>query len=414
MKSSIIPTANQLNTNKGSMLEQFARRRVHQLLSRLDKGEIIIREQGQEWYFGESNQTAQRIHLNVLHSSFWTDLAFGGITGAGEAYIKGSWQCNDLVELVRLILKNRPLIERFDAQFGKLKVPMRKTLHWLSRNTRKGSQRNIRAHYDLGNDLFELFLDKSMMNSSAYYPSEQATLEQAAEAKLDMICQKLQLQPGDRVIEIGTGWGGFAIHAAKNYGCHVTTTTISAEQYQYASQRIAENDLQSRITLLDKDYRQLSGEFDKLVSIEMIEAVGHQYLNTFFEVCQSLLKPGGQMLIQAITISDAHYQKALKNVDFIKKYIFPGGFLPSISAMMHAVACKTRLKLTHLEDIGLHYAATLADWRERFNANTQAVQALGYPDSFHRLWNFYLCYCEGGFREKDLGTVQMLFESRKP
>jgi cyclopropane-fatty-acyl-phospholipid synthase len=247
-----------------------------------------------------------------------------------------------------------------------------------------------------------------MMYSCAYYPGPDSRLDEAAVAKLDRICRKLELKPEDQLLEIGTGWGGFAIHAAKHYGCRVTTTTISRQQYELARKRIRREGLEDRITLLFEDYRDLAGQYDKVVSIEMIEAIGHQYLDTYFEKCSSLLKPHGMMLLQAITIADQRYESALREVDYIKKFIFPGGFLPSISAMSRSIARVTDMKLFHMDDIGPHYARTLGDWRQRFFERIDEVKALGYSDAFIRMWEYYLCYCEGGFEERDIGTVQML------
>ena len=295
-----------------------------------------------------------------------------------------------------------------DGSLSRLKLPLHKILHWFNRNTRQGSRRNIEAHYDLGNELFEQFLDPSMMYSSAYYQTPTMPLETAAIAKLDRICLKLDLTPEDHVLEIGTGWGGFAIHAASHYGCRVTTTTISRQQYELACQRVTQAGLQDRVTVLLDDYRDLQGQFDKLVSIEMIEAVGHQYLSTYFSKCSRLLKPNGMMLLQAITIADQQYNSALREVDFIKRYIFPGGFLPSIAVMTNSIAKDTDMKLFHLEDIGLHYAMTLRDWHLRFFANLDKIKTLGYSDTFVRMWDFYLCYCQGAFLERAIGTVQML------
>jgi cyclopropane-fatty-acyl-phospholipid synthase len=335
-------------------------------------------------------------------------VAFGGSSGSGEAYINGHWDCSSKTEMVRIFLRNRQVLEGMDGRFALFRVMMNRGLHWLSRNTRKGSRKNISAHYDLGNDLFSLFLDPTMMYSSAYYPSVEASLEEAAVAKLDRICRKLDLKPEDHVLEIGTGWGGFAIHAAKHYGCRVTTTTISREQRDLAKRRIREEGLESRITLLFDDYRDLEGQYDKLVSIEMIEAIGHQYMDRFFEKCSSLLKPHGMLLLQAITIADQRYEAALRRVDYIKKFIFPGGFLPSVSAMCQSVARVTDMKPLHLDDMGFHYARTLSDWRRRFLNRIDEVRALGYSDAFIRKWDYYLCYCEGGFMERDIGTVQLL------
>jgi cyclopropane-fatty-acyl-phospholipid synthase len=410
MKTSIIPLINQDMVGENDfIIDRMARRIIHAQLRKLQHGEIVVREGHDEFYFGRvSERIPFRIHIEVKHASFWSDVAFGGTAGSGEAYIKGSWQCSDLVGLVRLFLANRDVIDSMDKGLMHLKRPMKNMIHWLSRNTRRGSRRNISAHYDLGNDFFRLFLDPTMMYSSAYYETEETPLEQAAVAKLDHICAKLKLTPDHHVLEIGTGWGGFAIHAATHCGCKVTTTTISREQYELTCQRVNEACLQDKITVLFSDYRDLEGQFDKLVSIEMIEAIGHQYMNAYFNKCSTLLKPDGEMLIQAITIADYLYSSALKDVDFIKKFIFPGGFLPSIAAMTKSVASVSDMKVFHLEDIGPHYARTLFDWRRRFFSKLKEVRELGYSDYFIRMWEFYLCYCEAGFRERDVGTVQML------
>jgi cyclopropane-fatty-acyl-phospholipid synthase len=278
----------------------------------------------------------------------------------------------------------------------------------FNRNTRRGSRKNIAAHYDVGNDFYQLWLDPSMMYSCAYFEHDDAPLEHAATEKLDRICKKLDLNHGDSVVEIGTGWGGFAIHAAKHYGCHVTTTTISQQQHDFARQAIVDAKLEDRITLLFEDYRDLDGTFDKLVSIEMIEAVGHEYHDTFFNKCCDLLKPNGQMLLQAITIADQRYEEYKTSVDFIKKYIFPGGCLTSVTDMTRTMTEHTDMRVIHLEDIGPHYATTLKHWHERFSARLDEIRQLGYSDEFLRMWRFYLQYCESAFIERAIGNVQML------
>ena len=411
MKTSIIPLSpDEIPLEKRSWLDRVSYKLIHAQLSRLEYGEIVIRENGSDHYFGKASEAfPMRVHLEIKHPSVWSDVAFGGSSGSGEAYIKGSWTCSDLVGLVQIFLRNRHVLMKMDKRMTRLKKHLNKLLHWLSRNTRKGSRRNIRAHYDLGNELFELFLDPTMMYSSAYYASPDMSLEKATVAKLDRICRKLALSPEDHVLEIGTGWGGFALHAARHYGCRVTTTTISREQYELAKQRVEESGLEDRITLLLEDYRDLEGQYDKLVSIEMIEAIGHQYLDVYFDKCSKLLKQNGMMLIQAITIADQRYKSALHEVDFIKKFIFPGGFLPSIAVLSASIARATDMKIFHLEDIGPHYARTLADWRRRFFEQIHKVRELGYSDTFIRMWEFYLSYCEGGFIERDIGTVQLLF-----
>jgi cyclopropane-fatty-acyl-phospholipid synthase len=284
-----------------------------------------------------------------------------------------------------------------------------KAWHSLRRNTRRGSRENIAAHYDLGNDLFRLFLDDNLMYSSAIFTAADDTLETASLRKLDRICQKLELKPSDHLVEIGTGWGGMALHAARHYGCRVTTTTISKEQHTLASERVAAAGLGDRVTVLLQDYRDLAGSYDKLVSIEMIEAIGPQYLDTYFEKCAALLKPDGLALVQAITIEDHRYEQALASVDFIQRHIFPGSFIPCVTAMTGSAARAGELRLLNLEDIGPSYARTLNHWRCRFFANIEQVRALGYDDRFVRMWEFYLCYCEGGFLERSISDVHLLF-----
>lgn len=410
MNRSIVPLPSNLITEQNTgLLTRLARKLVHDQLAKISKGEIVVRENHNEYYFGKvTDDFPVRVHIDVIHPSIYRDVAFGGSPGSGEAYMKGSWQCSDLLGLVRIFLRNRDVLDTMDYGITRLKAPIHKIMHLFSRNTRSGSKKNISAHYDIGNDLFKLFLDDTMMYSSAYYKTPDMSLAQAAVAKLDLVCQKLDLKPDDHLLEIGTGWGGLAVHAASNYGCKVTTTTISEEQYQLALQKVREQGLEQRVTVIKRDYRDLSGQYDKLVSIEMIEAIGHQYMRTYFEKCCSLLKPDGIMLIQAITIKDQLYKTALKDVDFIKKYIFPGGFLPSIDAMSDTISRYTDMKMFHLQDIGPHYARTLRDWRQRFFARLDEIHKLGYSDEFIRLWEYYFCYCEGGFIERDIGTVQMV------
>ncbi len=350
-----------------------------------------------------------RANLRVLDAGFYRAAAANGSVGAAEAYMDGLWSCDDLVALVRILVRNRDLLDGMETGSARFGGWLMRGLETLRRNTRRGSQRNIAAHYDLGNGLFELFLDSNMMYSSAVFAEPTETLEVASARKLDRICQKLELSAATRVVEIGTGWGGFAIHAAKHYGCHVTTTTISREQHQLAQARVQDAGLSERITLLLEDYRDLNGTFDRLVSIEMIEAIGHQYLDTYFGKVCALLKPEGMALIQAITIEDHRYEQALKSVDFIKRHIFPGSFIPSVSAMLNASARSSDLRLVDLEDIGPSYAITLNHWRQRFLAARKQVAALGYPKRFERMWEFYLAYCEGGFIERSIGDVQLLF-----
>lgn len=378
-------------------------------LEKLQHGRLHLVDNERVDTFGALTDTAPfDVTLRVRDARFYGDAVFAGTTGAGESYMRGYWDCDNLTALVRLMVVNRELMNDVDSGWSRLSAPLFKLAHYLNRNTSRGSRRNIAHHYDLGNRFFELILDETMAYSCGIFADAGATLHDASLAKFDAVCSKLALRPGQHVLEIGTGWGGLAIHAARNYGCRVTTTTISKEQYQLAREKIARAGLQERITVLLEDYRALSGQFDALISIEMVEAVGHQYLDTYFRQCGRLLRSNGAMLLQAITIRDQFYAQALKSVDFIKRFIFPGSFIPSVQALVDSVARSSDLKLFHLEDIGPHYARTLRLWRERLMARQPQVRAQGFPDSFLRMWEYYLSYCEGGFEERQLGDVQML------
>lgn len=392
-----------------SMIDRLLRQRLLDNLDAVQGGVITVRDGLGERVLGQGSANPLLVEIDVDDPVFYRELAFNGSVGAGEAYMDGHWRCNDLVALVRLLVRNRDLLDGMETGSAKLGSWAMKALHALRRNTRSGSRRNIAAHYDLGNDLFSLFLDDNLMYSSAVFETPDDSLEQAQTRKLQRICEKLDLQPDDHLVEIGTGWGGMALHAARHFGCRVTTTTISREQHALASQRVAEAGLGDRITVLLEDYRDLQGHYDKLVSIEMIEAIGHQYLETYLETCSRLLKADGLALIQAITIEDHRYQKALGSVDFIKRHIFPGSFIPSVSAIASAAAASSDLRLVNLEDIGPSYALTLNHWRQRFIAKLGHVRSLGYDERFIRMWEFYLCYCEGGFIERSIGDAQLLF-----
>jgi cyclopropane-fatty-acyl-phospholipid synthase len=392
-----------------AFFDRIARDLVLSRFAELRSSRITIHDGAEEISFGEPPETSElSATIRVLDRRFYSDLALGGIVGGGESYMAGTWSTDDLTRLVQVALRNSNAMMVMDGGMARLVAPARQLLHYLNRNTRTGSRRNIAAHYDLGNDFFELVLDPTMMYSCAIFERPGATLEEASIAKIDRICRKLDLRADEHLIEIGTGWGGFAIHAANNYGCRVTTTTISKAQHDYAVQRIEKAGLRDRITVLLKDYRELTGQFDKAVSIEMIEAVGHHFLDDYFQKCGELLKPAGMILLQAIVIADQFYESGLRSVDFIKRYIFPGSFMPSVTALMGSITRTSDLRLFHLEDITAHYAETLKHWRNRMFANLESVRALGYPEEFIRMWEFYLCYCEGGFREHYIGDVQML------
>jgi cyclopropane-fatty-acyl-phospholipid synthase len=391
-------------------IDKICRPLLFSRLRKIEFGQVKIIDHCGEQLFGNTEQSSElTVEINVKDQRFYSDIALGGTVAAGEAYMQGYWSCNNLTGLVRIMLRNREVMDQVEGGFSLFKAPILRLMHWLNRNSQAGSRRNIEAHYDLGNEMFELFLDPTMMYSCAYYPDSKASLDQAATAKLQRICEKLQLSETDHVVEIGTGWGGFAIYAATHFGCKVTTTTISKQQYEIARQRVIAAGLEDKVTLLMEDYRDLQGAYDKLVSIEMIEAVGPQYLETYFTKCSTLLKPDGIMLIQAITIQDQFYDQAIKSVDFIQRYIFPGGFIPSVTAISNAVKNATDTRLFQMEDIGPHYATTLRDWRKNFFNNIEKIKALGYSDQFIAMWEFYLCYCEGGFLERTLGTSHLVF-----
>jgi cyclopropane-fatty-acyl-phospholipid synthase len=397
----------------GTLLQRLGKKLFLRALAQVQHGEItlLVPATGERHTFGRPTGDCDlRVTLEVLHPQTFADAAFGGTVGGGEAYIRGLWRTNDLTALVRLFVINRAAMESVEGAAAVAAEPLRRVLHWLNRNSAAGSRRNIAAHYDLGNDLFALFLDETMAYSCAVFEREDATLHEAQVAKFERICRKLRLGPNDHLVEIGTGWGGLALHAARRYGCKVTTTTISREQHDWARQKLEEAGLlqTGQVTLLLEDYRDLAGRYDKLVSVEMIEAVGHQYLDTYTAKCSSLLKPEGAMLLQSITIQDQIYEQALKSVDFIQRFIFPGSFIPSVAAITDSIRRATDMKLFHLEDIGPHYATTLLRWRENFMDRLPEVRALGYPEAFIRMWEFYLCYCEGGFRERQIGDVHML------
>jgi cyclopropane-fatty-acyl-phospholipid synthase len=393
----------------------LAERALRARLARLQHGTVTLVDGARRDRFGQPGERcALECTVHVRDPRFYGEIAFGGSVGAGESFMAGDWTCDDLTALVRILLVNRDVLEGIDAGgFSRLSDWLRRGLHAAARNTRRGSRRNIGAHYDIGNDFFERMLDPTMMYSCAVYERAGMSLEEAQVAKLDRICRKLDLGPQDHLLEIGTGWGALAIHAAARFGCRVTTTTISREQHALATQRVAAAGLADRVTILFQDYRDLEGRYDKLVSVEMIEAVGHHYFDTFFARCGELLAPGGTMLLQAITIADRQYAAARDSVDFIKRHIFPGCCIPSVGAIAESVARASHLRIVDLEDIGPHYATTLAAWRRNLLAQVDAIRACGYPDTLLRMFDFYLSYCEGGFAERSLGDVQVVLQDAR-
>lgn len=390
-------------------IDLIMRRALLQKLAKLQDAVLTICDPLGESVLGKSGADGLRARIDVRDPGFYRQLGLGGSIGAAESYMNREWETDDLCGVMQIMLRNRGLLHSMDGGLASLGNQLLKFWHFARRNTQSGSKSNIAAHYDLGNDLFALFLDQHGMYSSATFYHPDMSLEQASTAKLERICQKLELQPQDHVLEIGTGWGGFAAYAATHYGCRITTTTISREQFQAARQRVAVAGVADRVKVVMQDYRDLEGCYDKLVSIEMIEAVGHHYLDTYLQQCAALLKPQGLALIQGITIEDRYYRQALNRVSFIQRYIFPGSFIPSIGAIVAGAADHTDLRLINLEDQGESYALTLNHWRQRFMATLDQVRAQGYDEAFIRMWEFYLCYSESGFRERSISSVQFLW-----
>jgi cyclopropane-fatty-acyl-phospholipid synthase len=400
------PALSELNVGR---LDQLARRTFFAVMGKLKYGCIRIVEDEQRHVFGGTDH-APRLEATVIvrHPRFYSRILFSGSIGAAEAYMEGLWSADDLTMAMRIMALNQPVFAEMEKGLARLTSPLYRLYHIARKNTKIGSRKNILAHYDLGNDFYALFLDPTMTYSCGIFKTDQSTMEEASIAKYERICKKLQIEPGDRVMEIDTGWGGFALYAVQHYDVRVTTTTISDEQFRFAGERFRNAGVEDRITLLKKDYRDLRGQFDKLVSIEMIEAVGHHFFDIFFKTCGQLLRDNGMMLLQAITIRDQEFKRYTHSVDFIKRYIFPGSCLTSIESMLASITRTTDMKLFHLEDITPHYARTLREWRLRFFENIDQVRALQFPETFIRMWEYYLCYCEGGFAERYIGDVQML------
>ncbi|MBX2848110.1 MAG: cyclopropane-fatty-acyl-phospholipid synthase family protein [Acidiferrobacterales bacterium] len=392
--------------------QAFFRSKFIALFSQLNNGCIVFEDALETSTFGNCNDEL-RCHIKVHDPSAYTQFALAGSNGSASAYIQGLWDCNCPTTLIRILLRNRNQLDRMENGIAKIRQLISQISHSLNRNSKIGSKRNIAAHYDLGNEFFRQFLDQRMMYSAALYedsvPLED--LQSASDRKLKRICDVLNLNSKDSVVEIGTGWGGFACYAAANTGCKVTTITISEEQYLEAKAKVEQQNLSHLVTVKLVDYRDLDGQFDKLVSIEMIEAVGHQYMDKYFSKINHLLKPDGQALLQAIVIDDNQYQRALKEVDFIKRFIFPGSFLPSYS-LIKETASNNQLSIDEIYDMGSSYAQTLQDWRKRYYQQINVIDEMGYDDQFKRMWEFYLCYCEGGFLERAISVGQILFNKQ--
>ena len=401
-----------ISSKKGiSFLSSFFKKNILNKFANLEYGFIKIIDCEKTINVGDDS-TQLKCTITIQNNDFYVFLGSGGLLGASEAYAAGLWECDNLVVLTQIMVRNQKLMTSLDSGFAKLLIPINKLIHYRKRNTILGSKKNILAHYDLGNDFYELWLDKSMTYSCGYFKNDKSTLYEASIEKLDMICKKLKLNKNDTVLEIGTGWGSFSIHAASKYGCKVTTTTISDSQFEYASNKIKKLKLNHLVTILKKDYRLLEGTYDKIASIEMIEAVGHKNVPVLFEKISSLLKAGGLFAMQGITYNDQKFDKYKNSVDFINKYIFPGSCLISIAQISDTVKNSTNLDFIDLQDITSHYAKTLNIWRNNFLNKTKDVKDLGFPDSFIRLWEFYFTYCEAGFLEKNIGDYQFLFSKQ--
>ncbi len=410
MKAVSIDEAKQGNKKHYNWLDTLARQTVLSLFENISVGHLVLTENGESRTFGQPRDQAEIVaHIVVNQPWAYRRVLLAGSVGSGEAYMLRGWTSPDPLQVVRLMVRNQAMMNAMNRRWSQLKGLLCWLFHKINRNSLDGARNNISAHYDLSNEFFSLFLDPMRMYSAAVFDGPDCTLEQASINKLDQVCRSLNLCPDDHLLEIGTGWGGLAIYAAKHYGCKVTTTTISSRQYDYAKAWIEREGLSDRITLLQQDYRDLTGRYDKLVSIEMVEAVGHQYYSRFFEKCSDLLKPNGLMVMQAITIADQSYHAAKKSVDYIQRYIFPGGALPSLEIIGHHLRKDTNMQMVALTDITKDYAKTLAEWRKRFWANIDQVRQQGFDDVFERMWDYYLVYCEGGFQERVISTVQLLF-----
>ncbi|PSW06953.1 SAM-dependent methyltransferase [Photobacterium lipolyticum] len=388
--------------------DNVARKVVFNVLAKLQGvGLTLVEKEGDTYHIGDQNAELQA-QLIVNHPAFYKRILTGGSIAAGEAYVDGWWDSPDITQVVRVMARNLPILDKLEAKVGWLTKLAYKITHKLRRNNKDNARQNISAHYDLGNTLYSSFLDPNMLYSCAIYRTEDDDLVSAQINKMERLCCQLNLKPTDHLLEIGTGWGALAIYAAKHYGCRVTTTTISKEQHDWAKERIEQEGLSDQITLLLDDYRDLTGQYDKVVSVEMVEAVGKEYLTTYIQKCQSLLKPGGLLALQTITITDQRYDSYSRGVDFIQKHIFPGGFLPSITVLVNHMTKHSDFVVRDIKDIGFDYARTLSDWHQAFNHNADKLAQYGYDQRFVRMWRYYFCYCEGGFLERSISTVQLV------
>ncbi|MBB1201811.1 class I SAM-dependent methyltransferase [Enterobacteriaceae bacterium 89] len=389
---------------------RFARWLLFRLMAGLRHGTVTVREGSQSFHFGEQTPGALHAEVNVVNPAVYWHVLTGGSLAAAEAWIDGEWETDQLTTLLQILALNTAVVGKIEGCFDLLGRPAERLRHWTRRNHRQQARQNIAAHYDLGNRFYAHFLDEELLYSSALFSRDGQDLASAQQAKMARLCEQLSLTSQDHLLEIGTGWGAMAEYAVRHYGCRVTTTTLSKEQYDWTQARIARAGLQDKVEVLLCDYRDLTGQFDKLVSVEMIEAVGQRFLPQFFRTCQARLRPGGKMVLQAITIQDQRYRQYSKSVDFIQRYIFPGGFLPSLTAMHTLMTRHTDFVVRNVFDMGPDYARTLAHWRQRFNQAWQEIEQLGFDERFRRMWLYYFGYCEAGFTTRNISVVQLTAE----
>lgn len=395
------------NHQKISIFHRMFRSLISKRCKSIRNGLLRVADSLGEMSFGDPDSELV-VSLEIHNPRFYRRVVTEGDLGVARSLIDGDLTCSDLTLLVKLFIRNLDLTDRLEQPGARLLRQFKRFGHWLRRNTIQRSRKNIEAHYDLGNEFYSLWLDSTMNYSSGIFTKTGESMQSASIEKMNRLCQRLQLKPTDHLLEIGTGWGALACFAAEHYGCRVTTTTISQQQFEKANQRVQQRQLEDRVTVLNQDYRLLEGQYDKIVSVEMIEAVGHQFYDGFFQKCGELLTPQGLMMMQAIVIADHRYESHINNVDFISQYIFPGGSLPSISRLTQVASSAAQMRMLELVDITPHYAETLRRWRDQFNNQIPALRALGFDNHFIRMWNYYLCYCEAGFEERQINTVQFM------
>lgn len=392
----------------------FYQRIIFALLKQIRFGKIIVKQGAHSWEFvGQEKTDTHIVMVEVFDHRIYKSILFQGSIAAGETYMQQGWSTSDLPMLLEIMLLNERVLTKLDGHFYRISSFIKRLTAAFNKNVLAQAKKNISAHYDLGNDFFEHILDPSMMYSCAIYSSPEQPQLHASINKLDTICKALKLTENDKVLEIGTGWGGFALHAVKHYGCHITTTTISEKQHAHVEKQIQDHGYGNKIELLKTDYRLLTGQFDKIVSIEMIEAIGHQHIDNYFEACARLLRNNGLFLLQAITINDRIYERAKNEIDFIKKHIFPGGCLPSIGSISRSIAKQADMRLVTMNDIGSHYVKTLSDWLDRMRQNKNSIIALGYSAELIRQWEYYFSYCMAGFKSGYISDIHAIWQKRE-